>query len=98
LPDETGALSAAFLSFEVRLAELLPGGFQPFAFLDGGIFGSKALRFSGPVYYSPGAGLRWESPVGMIRGTLGHGFKAGGNQAGTKEGHWQFYVSFGEEF
>ncbi|HEX5038001.1 MAG TPA: BamA/TamA family outer membrane protein [bacterium] len=98
LPSEDGALSAAFLSFEIRLAELLPGGFQPFGFFDAGIFGSKALRFDAPVYYSPGGGLRWESPVGMIRGTVGHGFKAGGNQAGTKDGHWQFYVSFGEEF
>lgn len=98
LPSEDGAFSAAYVSAEVRLGELLPGGFQPFVFTDAGIFGDQALRYQGPVYWSPGVGLRWESPIGMFRGTAARGLKSGGNQAGTKDPHWQYYVSFGEEF
>ncbi len=98
LPGADGSLSAAYASLEVRLANFLPVGIQPFVFADAGIFGGKALHFEAPLYYSPGFGLRYQSPIGMFRATMARGFKAGGEGAGAPETHWQYYVSFGEEF
>jgi outer membrane translocation and assembly module TamA len=86
--DGYGALTSAFVGAEGRWADLLPFGFQPIAFLDIGALGQLPFRLDSPVYVSPGAGLRWNSPIGVFRTTLAHGFP----------GHWQFFFSYGEEF
>lgn len=98
LPDEDGALSAVFLGLEIRWANFFPLGIEPFVFFDAGVFGDNAFRFGTPVYYSPGVGVRLQSPIGIFRTTLAHGFKAGGNKAGTRDTHFQFFISYGEEF
>lgn len=96
--DKQGALSSFFLSTEVRLASLIPYGFQPFVFTDAGILARKPLKFDTPIYWSPGLGIRWESPIGVIRGTISHGFKVGQSAVGDPSNHWQYYISFGQEF
>lgn len=98
LPNDQGALSAAFGSFELRLANLIPFGIQPFVFMDAGILGDQAFHFNLPIYYSPGFGIRYNSPIGIFRTTLAHGFKSGGNDGNPDNTHWQFFISFGEEF
>lgn len=98
LPNENGALSAGFASVEMRLAHVLPGGFQPFVFMDAAVMGDEAFHFSLPVYTSPGAGMRYHSPIGIFRATIAHGYKWGGNTNSSTDNHWQYYFSFGEEF
>ncbi|MFO1520065.1 MAG: BamA/TamA family outer membrane protein [bacterium] len=97
-PGLDGALSMAFTSFEIRLANVLPLWMQPIAFMDVGILGNQAFSFQLPVYYSPGFGVRCESPIGVFRATLARGFKSGGNDGVTDNTHLQFFISFGEEF
>lgn len=47
-------------------------------------------------FWSPGFGLRYESPIGTIRTTLAHGFEIGNPLSPLS--HIQFYLSLGEEF
>lgn len=98
LPDPDGALSAAFASFELRFANWIPYGVQPFLFFDAGIMGDQAFRFQLPFYYSPGFGIRYDSPIGVFRTTLARGFKAGGDDGNPDNTHFQFFISYGEEF
>ncbi|MCP5468780.1 MAG: BamA/TamA family outer membrane protein [Deltaproteobacteria bacterium] len=94
---EVGALSAAYLSFELRLANYIPFGIQPIIFFDAGMMGDGFMNFNSPLYYSPGAGVRVDSPFGVFRTTFAHGFKTGDdNDPGNT--HFQFLFSFGEEF
>jgi translocation and assembly module TamA len=94
---DAGARTAAFLSFEIRLANVIPFGIQPIAFFDIGVLGDSFMDFDAPVYYSPGGGLRVASPFGVFRTTFAHGYKTGpdGDPGNT---HFQFLFSFGEEF
>lgn len=98
IPGGDGALAAAFVSTEVRLAKYLPLWLEPFLFFDIGIIGPQAFQFKLPFYMSPGAGIRVASPIGVIRATVSHGMKTGSqdNQAGNT--HFQFFMSYGEEF
>lgn len=99
LPDESGALTSAFGGVEMRFSDLLPFKFQPLVFTDAGIMGTNQFALESPVFWSPGGGLRWESPIGAMRATLAHGFVSGGGPLRRPgQEHWQFYFSFGEEF
>jgi outer membrane translocation and assembly module TamA len=65
---------------------------DPFVFTDFGVTGNGPASFDLPVYWSPGVGIRWASPVGPIRTTFAQGF------TDTSPSHFQFYFNFGEEF
>ena len=91
-----GGLSSAFAGFEARLDVGLPWSIQPLAFVDVGALGAGPASLMLPIYWSPGAGLRVESPVGVLRATLAHGFVSGTPQSLLS--HFQFFFSFGEEF
>jgi translocation and assembly module TamA len=87
-----GALTSFYADFEVRLGRELPLGLEPFALIDVGILGAEPLKFDRPIYWSPGLGIRWSSSIGVFRTTLAHGF------AENTPGHYQFFLSYGEEF
>ena len=94
-----GALTAVYLGMEARLAAGLPAGLQPLIFYDMGKTGRTSLQIDRPLYYAPGIGLRWQSPLGSLRLTAARGMVA---KASTEERRglerWVFYFSFGEEF
>lgn len=87
----SGALTSLYLGAELRLSALLPRRLEPIVFFDVGALGFQPLRLDPPVFTSPGVGLRWFSPFGSLRTTIAHGFPA-------DQGHWQFFLSYGEEF
>jgi translocation and assembly module TamA len=87
-----GAMMSAFVGPEVRFSTVLPLNIEPFVFTDFGAVGSEPWTFDSPMLISPGAGLRWKSPVGTLRTTLARGFPD------ESLGGWRFYFSFGEEF
>jgi outer membrane translocation and assembly module TamA len=86
------ALTAGFLGFEARLSNTLPAGVDPFVFVDLGMLGTQSMGFNSTLYWSPGAGIRWASPIGVIRTTAARGFSH------SPQDHWQFYFNYGEEF
>jgi translocation and assembly module TamA len=91
--DQSNAnLTSGFLGIEARLSHTLPYGFDPFVFADVGALGRNSFTMGLPVYWSPGLGVRWASPVGPVRMTIAHGF------INSAPDHFQFYFSFGEEF
>jgi translocation and assembly module TamA len=94
-----GALTAAYLGLEARLAAGLPAGLQPLLFYDMGKTGRTSLQLDRPLYYSPGLGMRWQSPLGSLRLTAARGMVAHAS-ADERRGleRWVFYLSFGEEF
>jgi outer membrane translocation and assembly module TamA len=95
-----GALTAANASVEGRLHRVLFRIVDVFAFLDTGILGSKAnAQFEQPIFWSPGFGLRWESPFGVLRGYVARRFTTNekvGDEPYDKA--FRFGVTFGEEF
>lgn len=97
-PGGKGALSSFKTSLEVRFADLLPWKLQPFVFADLGLMGDRPVTLNLPAFWSPGFGIRWESPIGTIRSSLAHGFFAKDRGIDPQYSHWQFYFSFGEEF
>lgn len=99
--DDDGGLTSVYGGLELRLGTLLPFGFQPFTFVDAGALGRTPLELDSPLFWSPGVGVRWESPVGTLRTTLAHGYVSGTGLSAEAErdlSHLQFYFSFGEEF
>jgi translocation and assembly module TamA len=99
IPSTSGALTAIYLSTELRLGYWLPWGLQPLAFLDIGKTGSDPMKLDQPWVYSPGLGLRWESPIGAFRASAAQGFVSGTPPAGySAKSHFQLFISYGEEF
>lgn len=97
--DETGFLSTAYAGLELRLGDWLPKRLQPFAFLDAAMGGRRRFELEPDIYYAPGAGLRWASPVGSMRLTLARGLTwRRGSTAAPPTPRWQFFFSFGREF
>ncbi|HEX4924402.1 MAG TPA: BamA/TamA family outer membrane protein [Bdellovibrionales bacterium] len=94
-----GALTMGFVGLEARSTGLLPQNLQPYLFVDAGQLGSNSWTLQNEVYWSPGLGLRWSSPIGVFRFNVAHGNVANA-QPETPQGlsHWQFYLAYGEEF
>jgi translocation and assembly module TamA len=98
--DDEGFLTAVYDGLELRMGNVLPYGLQPFVFIDGVMAGRLYFHVDPDVYWSPGLGLRWATPVGSIRTTIARGELW---HRDTAEGplyspHWQFFFSFGKEF
>lgn len=73
IPDD-GALTSAYLGAELRIGNVMPFGLQPIVFADFGKVGQKDLDLDSNLYWSPGAGIHWKSPIGAVRATIAHGF------------------------
>lgn len=97
--DGSGFLTAIYDGIELRAGDVLPYGVQPFLFIDAAMGGSYGFQLDPDVYYSPGVGVRWASPVGTVRTTAGRGLVwRRGSELGPPRPHWQFFFSFGREF
>lgn len=98
--DQDGFLTVAYDGLELRLGDVLPYGLQPLVFLDAAMAGRTDVHLDPDVYWSPGAGLRWRLPVGSIRGTAARGLVWRRDAASPPlyAPHWQFFLSFGQEF
>jgi translocation and assembly module TamA len=96
--NENGFTRAAHLAVENRFNDLLPYGLQPLFFIDFAKVGEEN-GFSDDVLYSPGIGLRWQSPFGSFRSTLAKGFIYNKTVLleDTKE-QINLFLSFGKEF
>lgn len=95
--DNLGAFTSLAASLELRVPPFLPGKLEPFVFVDAGAVGRAAFSLEHPIYLSPGVGIRWESPIGPVRGTYSHGVLLTRGPRMVEPGH-RFYLSLGEEF
>jgi translocation and assembly module TamA len=92
-----GYLTVLYQGIELRLLGVLPAQLQPFAFFDVAKAGYETARLRGPLYYAPGLGVRWASPVGALRASLARGY-ASSEIADDPVPTWQVFVSLGKEF
>jgi outer membrane protein assembly factor BamA len=95
-----GALTGADTSVEGRLHRVLFRIIDVLGFVDVGILGAKGnAQFDQPIFWSPGLGLRWESPVGTLRTYVARRFAT--NQDEGQEPYDKAFrvgITFGEEF
>lgn len=98
-PRDQGALTKAYVGTELRANHLLPYKLQPFIFVDAGGLGEKTQKIDPTLYWSPGLGLRWESPIGSLRSTIARGMIHGPEEKNLAYlARWEFYFSLGEQF
>ena len=98
--DDAGFLTVVYDGLELRMADVIAHGFQPLVFVDAAMGGRADVRLDPDVYWSPGLGFRWALPVGSIRGKVARGL-TWHRDAGAPtlyRPHWQFFLSFGQEF
>ncbi len=98
--DQNGFFTVVYDGLELRMADGLPYGLQPLAFLDAAMAGRADVHLDPDVYWSPGVGLRWALPVGSIRASVARGLVWHRDQTESPlyAPHWQLFLSFGEEF
>lgn len=94
--DEKGFKTTAHIAIETRFNSLLPYNLQPLLFVDLAKVGIEAHSFSKSLLYSPGVGMRWQSPFGSFRTTLARGLVSH-NQDDIKE-QTTLFLSYGKEF
>ncbi len=98
--DSAGLLTSVYDGVELRLGDVLPHGLQPLVFLDAAMGGRRSARLDPNVYFSPGLGLRWRSPVGSIRTTLARGivWRRDPSAEVLMPRQWRLFLSLGTEF
>lgn len=94
-----GALSGATGSLEGRFHRVIFKRVDVFGFVDAGALGRARFKLEPPVFLSPGAGLRWESPFGVLRGYIAERFVMEQPTSQPDYGRdWRLGFTFGEEF
>lgn len=94
-----GSLSGITASFEARLHRVIIRRLDPFAFVDAGQLGGAEFQLQQPIFLSPGIGMRWESPVGTLRGYVAQRFAINEPEGAVPiERQLRFGFTFGEEF
>ncbi|NCN26026.1 BamA/TamA family outer membrane protein [bacterium] len=97
--DNQGYLTTSYLGVEARFLEVLPYKVQPFVFMDAGKVSQASWTFGESTYTSPGVGVRWQSPLGALRGTVAKGRILNKEvDAPQPKEEWNFYLSYGQEF
>jgi hypothetical protein len=94
-----GAFSSAVGGVEARLHRVLFRRADVFVFNDVGALGGARFRLERPIYTSPGAGVRWESPIGVFRVYAARRAVLAQNPSDAPfESAWRLGLTYGEEF
>ncbi len=94
-----GALSGASSGLEARFHRVLFRRADIFSFVDAGMLGQANFDLARPIFMSPGLGVRWESPFGVLRVYGAHRFALQEVAAEEPYGSdWRLGFTFGEEF
>lgn len=96
LPDNNGvgALTKVAAKFEFRKTYTFLPTIESLVFIDGGLFGQESWTLDDRLFYSPGLGLRWLSPIGLVQTYLA---RALSNKT-VKDDGWFYYIGFGGVF
>jgi outer membrane translocation and assembly module TamA len=96
LPDNNGlgALTKLSLKFEFRKTYVFIPTIESFTFVDTTYFGFRPWEVENRIWYSPGTGLRWLSPIGILQGYVARGLS---NQEIKDNGNY-FYLGLGGVF
>jgi translocation and assembly module TamA len=89
-----GALSKFSTKLEFRKTHLFDAKFEGFTFIDSAWFGDHSIKVNKQLWYSPGAGVRWFSPIGMVQTYLARSLST---EAPRDDGMF-FYLGIGGIF
>jgi translocation and assembly module TamA len=92
--DGLGALTKVSSKFELRRTYLFVKSVEAFTFVDNAYFGDYSWSILPRLWYSPGVGLRWISPIGLLQGYVSRGYVTHPTQ---DLGNF-YYVGFGGVF
>jgi translocation and assembly module TamA len=92
--DGQGALSKLVFKWELRKTYFIIPSLEIFGFLDHGQFGNKSFSTTSRTFFSPGMGLRWSSPIGIVQA---FGAKAYGTSPYENIGE-NFFIGLGTYF
>lgn len=73
--DGLGALSKIGTKLELRRTYLVKESIEGFSFLDLSYFGTRSWELDPQLFYSPGIGLRWLSPIGLVQGFAARAYR-----------------------
>ena len=76
LPDNDGlgALTKLQMKLELRRTYFFIESLELFGFVDNAYFGSQSWDIDPRLWFSPGLGLRWLSPIGIVQGYASRGY------------------------
>lgn len=66
--DGAGALTRYLVKLELRNTNFFHEKVEAFTFWDLGQFGDRSATVDQRIWHSPGFGIRWLSPIGMVQG------------------------------
>lgn len=92
--DGLGALTKFGLKMEMRKTHTFISSLETVAFLDLVKFGQRPFELDKTLWYSPGVGLRWLSPIGLIQGYVAQGYAV---QPKKNDG-LLFFIGLGGQF
>lgn len=92
--DGLGALTKLGMKLELRRTYVWKETLEAFTFIDSALFGDKSWSVEQQLWYSPGIGLRWLSPIGLIQT---YGARALSLNPNEDNGNF-FYAGFGGVF
>jgi translocation and assembly module TamA len=92
--DGLGALTKVGVKFEFRKTYVFIPTIESFTFIDTAYFGKKSWNLDHRLWYSPGTGLRWLSPIGIVQGYVA---RALSNESIKDDGNF-FYLGLGGVF
>ena len=96
LPDNNGlgALTKVGFKFEFRKTYVFIPTVESFTFIDTVYFGYRPWELEKRLWYSPGTGLRWLSPIGLVQGYVARSLST----ATIKDDGNYFYLGLGGVF
>ena len=96
LPDNNGlgALTKLGVKLELRRTNIFIESMEAFTFVDLSRFGFRSWETEDRLWYSPGLGLRWTSPIGLVQGYVSRGLVTNPSQ---DKGNF-YYVGLGGTF
>lgn len=65
--DGLGAITRLSLKLEMRKTYLFKESIEGFTFIDSAYFGDESFSTRKELFYSPGLGIRWFSPIGIVQ-------------------------------
>ena len=89
-----GALTKFSVKLEFRKTYFFIPTIESFTFVDFAYFGARSWKIDDQFWYSPGTGLRWLSPIGMVQGYVARGLS---NRSLRDQGNL-FYLGLGGVF
>lgn len=92
--DGLGALTKVATKFELRRTYLFYKSVEGFMFVDNAYFGDTSWTLDPRLWYSPGLGVRWISPIGLLQTYVSRAYATNPRQ---DLGNF-YYVGFGGVF